>query len=83
MKTFLYVYLFIGCILYMLTEFLIENIGRDNFMERIDDEELKKIDLNNPKHRIVYILVNVLLWPVIVMGVLKEIKDMDDFTKLK
>jgi hypothetical protein len=67
----------------MLTEFLIENIGRDNIMERIDDEEFKKIDLNNPKHRIIYILVNVLLWPVIVMGVLKEIKDMDDFTKLK
>lgn len=83
MKTFLYVYLFIGCILYMLTEFLIEYIGRDNIMERIDDEEFKKIDLNNPKHRIIYILVNVLLWPVIVMGVLKEIKDMDDFTKLK
>jgi hypothetical protein len=61
----------------------IENIGTDNLANYFNDEEFKKIDLNNPKIKILFALVNIIFWPIIVARVYKDYKDMDDFTKFR
>lgn len=83
MRLFFLIYVGIGCLLYMFITLHIENIGTDNLANYFNDEEFKKFDLNNPKIKILFALVNIIFWPIIVARVYKDYKDMDDFTKFR
>ena len=80
MKTFFFIYISIGFLFCMFLKTQVDNIGIDTIKKYIDNEQLDKIDLNNPKTHFLFVVICILLWPIIIFG---SYNDFDDFTKMK
>ena len=71
MKLFVLCYIVIGCILSMYAKWGLDTIGTDYFMEKLD-EIPENFDLNDPLIQFLVFLIIVLLWPFLIISIIKD-----------
>ena len=71
MKLFLLCYIFIGCILSMYGKWGLDTIGTDYFMKQLN-ETPENFDLNDPLIQFLLFSIIVLLWPILIISIIKD-----------
>ena len=71
MKLFLLCYIFIGCIFSMYAKWGLDTIGADYFMKQLD-EAPENFDLNDPLIQFLLFSIIVLLWPILIISIIKD-----------
>ena len=71
MKLFLLCYIFIGCIFSMYVKWGLDTIGADYFMKQLN-ETTENFDLNDPLIQFLLFSIIVLLWPILIILIIKD-----------
>ena len=71
MKLFVLCYIVIGCILSMYAKWGLDTIGTDYFLKQLN-ETPENFDLNDPLIQFLVFLIIVLLWPFLIISIIKD-----------
>lgn len=71
MKLFVLCYIFIGCVLSMYAKWGLDTIGADYFMKQLN-ETPENFDLNDLLIQFLVFLIIVLLWPFLIISIIKD-----------
>ena len=71
MKLFVLCYILIGCILSMYAKRDLDALGTDYFMKRLN-ETPENFDLNDPLIQFLLFSIIVLLWPFLIISIIKD-----------
>ena len=71
MKLFVLCYIVIGCIFFFFFKWCLDTIGADYFMKQLD-EVPENFDLNDPLIQFLLFSIIVLLWPILIISIIKD-----------